>query len=225
MTMNILLAEDDRRLQVIITDYFAAKGHTVDCADDGSQAIERFAAGDYQAVLLDVMMPQLDGFAAGRAIRGLSNVPIVYLTARVQEEDMLRGYGLGADDYITKPFSLPVLVAKIEALVRRAGGQASGGTLTVGRIRLELPSRRAFVDDDPLTLSPKVYELLRVLMREQGRILSREQLLVAIWGYDYPGSDRVVDSHIKKLRKALGPCAGYIRTVTGVGYGLEADHE
>ena len=218
--MKILLAEDDRRLQTIIRDYFQAKGQAVVCADDGEQALAVFGQEVFDAVLLDVMMPRLDGFAAGQALRRQSQVPILFLTARVQEEDQLRGFALGADDYITKPFSLPVLYAKVEALVRRANGQTDD-ILTAGRVQVDTAKRQAFVDGRPISLAPKVYDLLLCLLRQKGRIFSREQLLDGVWGLDHDGSDRVVDNHIKKLRKALGPCAGYIRTVTGIGYGLE----
>lgn len=218
--MKILLAEDDRRLQTIIRDYFQAKGQAVVCADDGEQALAAFDQEVFDAVLLDVMMPRLDGFAAGQALRRQSQVPILFLTARVQEEDQLRGFALGADDYITKPFSLPVLYAKVEALVRRANGQTDD-ILTAGRVQVDTAKRQAFVDGRPISLAPKVYDLLLCLLRQKGRIFSREQLLDGVWGLDHDGSDRVVDNHIKKLRKALGPCAGYIRTVTGIGYGLE----
>lgn len=218
--MKILLAEDDRRLQTIIRDYFQAKGQAVVCADDGEQALAAFGQEAFDAVLLDVMMPRLDGFAAGQALRRQSQVPILFLTARVQEEDQLRGFALGADDYITKPFSLPVLYAKVEALVRRANGQTDD-ILTAGRVQVDTAKRQAFVDGRPISLAPKVYDLLLCLLRQKGRIFSREQLLDGVWGLDHDGSDRVVDNHIKKLRKALGPCAGYIRTVTGIGYGLE----
>lgn len=218
--MKILLAEDDRRLQSIIHDYFQAKGQAVVCADDGEQALAAFGQEVFDAVLLDVMMPRLDGFAAGQALRRQSQVPILFLTARVQEEDQLRGFALGADDYITKPFSLPVLYAKVEALVRRANGQTDD-ILTAGRVQVDTAKRQAFVDGRPISLAPKVYDLLLCLLRQKGRIFSREQLLDGVWGLDHDGSDRVVDNHIKKLRKALGPCAGYIRTVTGIGYGLE----
>lgn len=218
--MKILLAEDDRRLQSIIHDYFQAKGQAVVCADDGEQALAAFDQEAFDAVLLDVMMPRLDGFAAGQALRRQSQVPILFLTARVQEEDQLRGFALGADDYITKPFSLPVLYAKVEALVRRANGQTDD-ILTAGRVQVDTAKRQAFVDGRPISLAPKVYDLLLCLLRQKGRIFSREQLLDGVWGLDHDGSDRVVDNHIKKLRKALGPCAGYIRTVTGIGYGLE----
>lgn len=217
--MKILLAEDDRRLQTIIRDYFQAKGQAVVCAD-GEQALAAFGQEVFDAVLLDVMMPRLDGFAAGQALRRQSQVPILFLTARVQEEDQLRGFALGADDYITKPFSLPVLYAKVEALVRRANGQTDD-ILTAGRVQVDTAKRQAFVDGRPISLAPKVYDLLLCLLRQKGRIFSREQLLDGVWGLDHDGSDRVVDNHIKKLRKALGPCAGYIRTVTGIGYGLE----
>lgn len=221
--MKVLLAEDDRRLQTIISDYFHAKGQTVVCADDGQRALDYFAGEKFDAVLLDVMMPRLDGFATGAAIRRQSDVPIIFLTARVQEEDQLRGYGLGGDDYVTKPFSLPVLYAKVEALIRRNQGVIKE-QLNVGRLTVDLGSRQAFVDGVPLGLAPKVYDLLVCLLKQQGRVCTRAQLLDWVWGLDYDGSDRVVDSHIKKLRRALGPCAGYIRTVIGTGYRLEVDN-
>ena len=222
--MKVLLAEDDQRLQVIIRDYFQAKGQQVVCAGDGEAALALFGQGDFDAVLLDVMMPRLDGFETGKALRRISDVPLVFLTARMQEEDQLRGFALGADDYITKPFSLPVLYAKVEALIRRSG-QGTDEILTCGRLEMHTDRRQVFVDGRVVVLAPKAYELLLYLVRQKGRIISRQHLLDRVWGIDYEGSDRVVDSHIKKLRKALGTCAGYIRTVTGTGYGLEVSDE
>ena len=157
--MKVLLAEDDERLQVIISDYFKAKGQQVICAGDGQEALALFGQGDFDAVLLDVMMPRLDGFAAGKALRRMSEVPLVFLTARIEEEDQLRGFALGADDYITKPFSLPVLYAKVEALIRRGGQSAEEGVIC-GRLEIQTDKRLVLVDAQAVTLAPKAYELL-----------------------------------------------------------------
>ena len=220
MDMHILLAEDEARLREIVRDYFAAHGAACDLARDGEEALELLREHDYDAVLLDVLMPGLDGFAVCRRLREGSGAPVIFLTALGGEEDVLRGYGLGADDYVTKPFSLAVLLAKTMALIRRGRGEG-GGALTCGAIALEPGRRACTVAGAPVELPPREYQLLLCLMRNKGRVLSRDQLLDKVWGVDFDGGDRAVDSRVKALRAALGPAGKQIRTVFKAGYKLE----
>jgi DNA-binding response OmpR family regulator len=222
MDNHILIAEDEPKLRQILCDYFRSKGDRVTEAENGLQALTLSQEGHYDAVLLDIMMPELDGFSVCRSLRRHSNVPILFLTALSAEEDKLWGYELGADDYITKPFSLAVLYAKVTALIRRRrGDMLTGDRLTAGGISLQLSARRVYVRGGEVRLTPKEYALLECLMRNQGLVLSREQLLVQCWGYDYEGESRAVDTHMKRLREKLGDCAGYIQTVIKAGYRLE----
>ena len=177
---------------------------------------------EFDGVLLDIMMPGLNGLSVCRALRRHSDVPIIFLTALSDEEDKLLGYELGADDYVTKPFSMAVLHAKITALIHRSRGTIlTGDQLAAGRIRIVCSSQKVYVDDQEITLTPKEYSLLLCLMRNRGTVLSREQLLVKCWGYDYEGEARAVDTHIKRLREKLGDSASMIRTVIKSGYVLE----
>ena len=216
----VLLAEDEARLREIVRDYFAAHGLACHLAADGAEALELLREHDYDAVLLDVLMPEADGFAVCRALRERSQAPVLFLTALGEEGDILRGYGLGADDYVTKPFSLAVLLAKTEALIRRGRGEG-GERLTCGAITLEPGRRACAVSGAPVELPPREYELLLCLMRNRGRALSRSQLLDRVWGIDFEGGDRAVDGRIKALRAALGPAGKQIRTVFKLGYKLE----
>ena len=220
MDGHVLIVEDERRLRDIVRDYFAARALDCDLARDGEEALELLREHDYDAVLLDVLMPGLDGFAVCRAVREESRVPVLFLTALGGEEDMLRGYALGADDYVTKPFSLAVLLAKTEALIRRGRGE-DGERLTCGAITLEPGRRACAVSGAPVELPPREYELLLCLMRNRGRALSRSQLLDRVWGIDFEGGDRAVDGRIKALRAALGPAGKQIKTVFKLGYKLE----
>ena len=224
MEAHILVAEDEARLRTIIRDYFTAHGLTCALAKDGEEALERLRERDYDAVLLDVLMPNLDGFAVCRAVREGSGVPILFLTALGGEKDVLRGYALGADDYVTKPFSLAVLLAKTEALIRRSRG-GGAETLACGAITLEPGRRACTVGGRLVALPPREYELLLCLMRNKGQVLRREQLLDKVWGIDFEGGDRAVDGRIKVLRAALGPAGKQIRTFFKVGYMLEGEQQ
>ena len=221
MDGHVLIVEDERRLRDIVRDYFAAHALDCDLARDGEEALELLREHDYDAVLLDVLMPGLDGFAVCRRLREGSGAPVIFLTALGGEEDVLRGYGLGADDYVTKPFSLAVLLAKTQALVRRSRGEAGAETLACGAIALEPARRACAVDGAPVALPPREYGLLLCLMRNKGQVLSREQLLDKVWGIDFEGGDRAVDGRIKTLRAALGPAGKQIKTVFKAGYKLE----
>ena len=220
MEEQVLLAEDEERMRTIVRDYFQAHGVGCDLAKDGAEALELLRQRDYDAVLLDVLMPEADGFTVCRAVREHSRVPILFLTALGEERDMLRGYGLGADDYITKPFSLAVLLAKTRALIRRSRGE-EGERLTCGAIALQPALRRCAVGETAVELAPRDYALLLCLMRNQGQVLSRAQLLDKVWGIDFDGGERAVDVRIRALRAAQGPAGKQIRTVFKAGYKLE----
>lgn len=219
---RILIAEDEPKLLAILCDYFESRGDQPIPAKDGLEALEIAESCDFDGVLLDIMMPGMDGRAVCRTLRKSSDVPIIFLTALSEEDDKLLGYDLGADDYVTKPYSLAVLYAKITALINRSRGSVrTSNTLTAGEIRLVLTSRRVFVEEREITLSPKEYDLLLCLMRNRGLVLSREQLLVKCWGYDYEGDSRSVDTYIRRLRDKLGTAAAQIKTVIKSGYKLE----
>ena len=223
MDYRIMVAEDEPKLREVVCDYLLSRGDVPVPAGDGLEALA-LAEEDrnFDAVVLDVMMPGLDGFAVCRALRQRSAVPILFLTALSDEEDKLWGYELGADDYITKPFSLSLLYAKVTALIRRdRGGVLTGDTLRCGDLEVSLSSRRVRAGGRELSLTPKEYALLTCLMRNRNRVMSREQLLVKCWGYDYEGESRAVDTHIRRLREKLGPYGACIKTVIKAGYKLE----
>lgn len=213
---RILLAEDNSYMRELIQDFLSENGLEIDAKPDGMQAWEAIQTQDYDLVLLDVMMPEMDGFTLCRKIREKEDVPILFLTARVQEEDQLRGYRLGADDYILKPFSLPVLLAKCRAILER--DQRRGNGIEMSGIRLYPEQRQVFCDGEMIILQALDFELLYYFMKNPGRVLTREQILLKIWGYDYCGSDRSVDTHVKNLRKALGKHGKCIRTIVKTGY-------
>ncbi len=222
MDHRILIVEDEPKLRAVLCDWFQSKGDRPVPASDGAEALERLEEGEFDAVLLDVMMPEVDGFSVCRAARKGSDVPILFLTALSDEEDKLRGYALGADDYVTKPFSLAVLYAKTEALIRRRQGSLrSGDLLEAGGVALRLSTRTVTAGGREIRLTPREFSLLECLMKNRGVVLSREQLLVKCWGYDYEGEARAVDTQIKRLREKLGDRAGIIRTVIKAGYRLE----
>ena len=218
---HILVVEDEPRLRDIIRDYFCAHGLDCDLARNGSETLDLLRDHDYDAILLDILMPNLDGFGVCRAVREKSAVPILFLTALGGEEDMLRGYELGCDDYVTKPFSLAVLLAKTRALIRRSRGAGQEGALTCGAISLNLHSRLCTADGQEVKLSPREFDLLLCLMRNRGQVLTRAQLLDKVWGLDFEGDDRAVDVRVRSLRAALGKAGGQIKTVFKAGYQLE----
>ena len=222
MNYRILIAEDEPNLLNILADYFRSKGDIPITADNGQSALELALEGEFDGVLLDIMMPGLDGFSVCRALRKNSDVPIIFLTALSDEEDKLYGYQLGADDYVTKPYSMSVLYAKLTALINRSRGSIlTDDRLIAGQIMITLSSQRVRVGGKEVTLTPKEYALLLCLMRNRNTVLSREQLLVKCWGYDYEGEARAVDTHIKRLREKLGAAAACIKTVIKAGYKLE----
>lgn len=223
MNKKILLVEDDPLVQEAVMDYFISKGWLVQAADNGDDALELLALGSFHLILLDVMMPGMNGFTVCRKVRETSDIPIIFITARVMEEDELNGYSLGADDYVTKPFSLPVLHAKAEALLRRAGSKGMRKRLQAGALEIDVRTHQVLNHGRPVSLPPKEYEMLLFFLENPGRIFSREQLLIRFWGYDFDGNERVVDNHIRKLRKAIGVCGCTICTVRKFGYRMEVE--
>ena len=224
MAYKLLLVEDDAEIREIITDYFAGKSEGVfhiDTAGTGGEGRQKCAENEYDLVLLDVMLPEVDGFTICRELRKSSDVPIIFITARHDEEDRLHGYRLGCDDYISKPFSLAELYAKVTALIRRAKGTVRNEMMTAGCIKLDPYRYTVCVNDEEVALAPMEYAILKILMENRGRLVSRESLLIRIWGYDFEGNDRVVDNHVKKLRKSLGGASEQIKTVIKKGYRLE----
>lgn len=218
---NILIVEDEKTMQDIIADYMGKGGHTCFTADDGIDALVTLKNHPMDLMILDVMMPHLDGFSVCRMAREMSNMPIIMLTAKSAEEDKLKGYDYGADDYVTKPFSPRVLLAKANALLRRTAA-ADAGAVSAGKILLQPNFRKVFIDGQEIALTHKEYELLALLMANPGRIFSREQLLNRIWGYDFEGTSRTVDTHIKTLRQKLGGESRHIVTLIRSGYKFEA---
>ena len=224
MTMNhrILIVEDEVRLREILCDYFRSKGENPVEACDGLQALSLIEEEEFDAVLLDIMMPGMDGLSLCRAVRRNNDIPIIFLTALSDEEDKLLGYELGADDYVTKPFSMSVLYAKTMALIKRNRRTVlTGDRMEANGITLELSTRKVWAGRREVAVTPKEFAILRCLMMNRNMVMSREQLLIKCWGYDYEGESRVVDTHIKRLREKLGQHSDCIKTVIKAGYKLE----
>ena len=217
---NILIVEDEKAMQDIIAEYMRKGGHTCFTADDGIEALMILKSSPMDIMILDVMMPHLDGFSVCKMAREMSEMPIIMLTAKSGEDDKLRGYDYGADDYMTKPFSPKVLLAKVNALLRRFSA-ASSGTVTAGKIMLQPSARRVWLDGQEIALTHKEYALLAFFMANPGQIFSREQLLNRVWGFDFAGSTRTVDTHIKTLRQKLRDEGRHIVTLIRSGYKFE----
>ena len=220
---SILIVEDEKNMQDIISTYMRRGGHTCLTADDGVDALMLLKNNPVDLMILDIMMPNLGGFTVCKIAREMSSLPIILLTAKSAEEDKLKGYEYGADDYMTKPFSPRVLLAKVNALLRRfsAGGAEA---VNAGKITVFPAARQVFVDGQEISLTHKEYELLSLFMANPGQIFSREQLLNRIWGYDFEGNTRTVDTHIKTLRQKLGSEGKRIVTLIRSGYKFEASH-
>lgn len=224
MEKKVLLVEDDDGLREVITDYFEQGGFIVESASSGLMALELWERGKYDLALLDLMLPGIDGYSLCRRLRKTSDIPIIIITARDDEEDKIIGYELGADDYVTKPFSVKVLLAKSQNLIKRSNGMIgshAGNVLEGAGIRVELLSRNVTIDGKRIELSPKEYDLLVALMENRDRVMTREMLLEKVWGYDYFGDLRAVDTHIRRLRSKLGSKASHIVTRMKAGYKFE----
>ena len=224
MKHNLLLVEDEPLVREIITDYFENEHWTIYEAETGVLALDLFEHQSIDLVILDIMLPELDGWTVCKQIRKSSDVPIIMLTAKSEDDDKVLGYELGADDYVTKPFSPRVLLAQANALIKRAEGRITGEEylLRFGALELNTKSYSVKIEGATIDLSPKEYELLIYLVRNKGIVLSRDAILNAVWGMDYFGDERTVDTHIKKLRAKLGNESERIVTVIRAGYRFEA---
>ncbi|AUA38458.1 two-component response regulator [Clostridioides difficile] len=218
---KILVVEDEKRMQSIIVEYMQKGGYTCITANDGVEALTILKSNNIDLMILDIMMPYLDGFSVCRVSREMTNIPIIILTAKGEEEDKLKGYEYGADDYITKPFSPKVLLAKVNALLRRYTTDIPKNSLSLGKIFIMVASRQVYVEDKLIDLTYKEFELLRLFMENPNQVFSREKLLNCIWGYDFEGNTRTVDTHIKTLRKKLGSEGHHIVTLIRSGYKFE----
>ena len=220
---KILIADDEERIVKLVSDFLNASGYETICAADGKEALDIFNKdGDIDLCIIDIMMPEVDGWEVTRKIRKNSDIPIIMLSARAEEFDLLTGFESGIDEYVTKPFSPAVLVKRVEALLKRAAGQPLSEEQPKKGLVIDNGAFTAFVDGLPLELTLKEFELLSYLYENAGRVLTRDQLLNAIWGYDYLGDSRTVDSHIARLRTKLGDFgASHLKTIYGMGYKLE----
>lgn len=227
MKLNVLIVEDEALMRDVIKDYFEDAGYEVSEAEDGLTALELVEEKDFDLILLDIMLPGVDGFSVCRKIRKTKDVPIIMITARSDEDDKLTGYEFGADDYVTKPFSPKVLLAKANALIKRSTGNVCGedGIVSLAGIEINSNSHTVQLDGEYIDLTPKEYDLLLYLMVNKGRVLSRDTLLSKVWGYDYFGDLRTVDTHIKKLRAKLGDKAQHIKTLIKAGYKFDENIE
>lgn len=222
--MKILVVDDESRMRKLVRDFLEREGFQVLEAGDGMEAMDIFYENkDIALMILDVMMPRMDGWQVCREVRQSSRVPIIMLTARGEERDELQGFSLGVDEYISKPFSPKILVARVEAILRRTRDAQAQETLEAGSIELDKTAHIVKLDGEPVELSYKEFELLTYFMENQGVALSREKILNNVWNYDYFGDARTIDTHVKKLRSKLGDKGEYIRTIWGMGYKFEVD--
>ena len=223
-TLKILVVDDESRMRKLVKDFLTKKNFQVLEAGNGEEAMDIFyEEKDIALIILDVMMPKMDGWEVCREIRKNSKVPIIMLTARSDERDELLGFDLGVDEYISKPFSPKILVARVEAILRRTGQNNPEDVISAGGIVIDKAAHLATVDGKPMELSFKEFELLSYFMENQGLALSREKILNNVWNYDYFGDARTIDTHVKKLRSKLGKAGDYIRTIWGMGYKFEVE--
>lgn len=221
--LKILVVDDESRMRKLVRDFLEKQNFAVLEAGDGNEALDIFFDNqDIALIILDVMMPKMDGWQVCREVRGYSKVPIIMLTARSDERDELQGFELGIDEYISKPFSPKILVARVEAILRRTNQVTDDETIEYGGITIDKAAHVVSIDGNPIDLSYKEFELLTYFMENKGIALSREKILNSVWNYDYFGDARTIDTHVKKLRSKLGGKGDLIKTVWGMGYKLEA---
>lgn len=230
---HLLVVDDEVRIRSIIKKYAEFEGHTVTEAADGMEAVRLTRNEEFDIIIMDIMMPELDGFSACREIRKFSQTPIIMLSARGEEYDKINGFSLGIDDYVVKPFSPKELMLRIDAILKRSQSRASSAADTKNKIveidggnfKVDFTARIVYIDGKRVDMSPKEYDLLFYLIKNKNIALSREKLLTEVWGYDFFGDARTLDTHVKLLRKSLGRYASYIVTLRGVGYRFEEFHE
>lgn len=231
---HVLIVDDEEMIRRLIAKYAVYEGHTVTEAGDGMEAVRLCRENRYDIIIIDIMMPELDGFSACREIRKFSDIPIIMLSARGEEYDRINGFELGVDDYVVKPFSPKELMLRIEAVMKRAGGKKEGSadaaepqneiiSLANGGLKADITARIVYVDGKRAEMTPKEYDLFFYMLKNKNIALTREKLICEVWGYDYFGDDRTLDTHIKLLRKSLGKYAEFIVTLRGVGYRFDVD--
>ena len=234
MGYHILVVDDEEMIRKLISKYAVYEGHTVTEAKDGMEAVRLCRESSFDIMIIDIMMPELDGFSACREIRKFSQIPIIMLSARGEEYDKINGFELGIDDYVVKPFSPKELMLRVDAVMKRAQGRAGGNasaeqpqneivSLADGGLKADLTARIVYVDGVRADMTPKEYDLFFYMLKNKNIALTREKLICEVWGYDYFGDDRTLDTHIKLLRKSLGKYAKYIVTLRGVGYRFDPD--
>lgn len=231
---NILIVDDEEMIRRLIAKYAVFEGHTIEEAGDGMEAVRLCREKQFDIMIIDIMMPELDGFSACREIRKFSAIPIIMLSARGEEYDKINGFELGIDDYVVKPFSPKELMLRIEAVMKRCTGRDNsiGNTLNKpnevitlagGGLKADLTARIVYIDGERADMTPKEYDLFFYMLKNKNIALTREKLICEVWGYDYFGDDRTLDTHIKLLRKSLGKYAAFIVTLRGVGYRFDVD--
>ena len=221
-TVKILVVDDESRMKKLLKDFLVKNQYTVLEAQNGEEAVNIFMSSkDIALIILDVMMPILDGYEVAKEIRKVSDIPIIMLTAKSDERDELRGFELGVDEYITKPFSPKILVARVEAVLRRSMSSSEDNNISVGGIEMDISAHQVRIDGEIVDLSYKEFELLNYFLVNQKVALSREKILNNVWNYDYFGDARTIDTHVKKLRSKLGSKGEYIKTIWGMGYKFE----
>ncbi len=233
---HILIVDDEEMIRRLIAKYAVYEGHTVTEAGDGMEAVKLCRENQFDIIIIDIMMPELDGFSACREIRKFSNIPIIMLSARGEEYDKINGFELGIDDYVVKPFSPKELMLRIDAVMKRFRGRETDKvqenkkeeheviSLSGGGLKADVTARIVYVDGKRADMTPKEYDLFFYMLKNKNIALTREKLICEVWGYDYFGDDRTLDTHIKLLRKSLGKYAKYIVTLRGVGYRFDADN-
>lgn len=224
---KLLVVDDEVNIRAVVREYAEFEEYEVDEASNGMEAVEKAKANNYDLIIMDVMMPKLDGYSASKEIRRHKNVPIIMLSARGEEYDKLFGFEIGVDDYVGKPFSPKELMARVKAVLQRSRGTVSANAqnsrLVFEGLEIDLAGREVYVDGKKVAMTPKEYDLLFYLVRNKGLALTRDKLLEAVWGYDFFGDDRTVDTHIKMLRGSLGEYRKFIVTLRGMGYKFEAN--
>ena len=224
MGYHILVVDDEEKIRTLIRKYAEFEGHDVSEAGDGMKAVEMCRKNSYDIIIMDVMMPELDGLSACRKIKSFCDVPIIVLSARGEEYDRISGFEIGADDYVVKPFSPKELMMRVEAVMKRTlGNTQKNEVFTYGNLVADLTARTVKIDGERVDMSPKEYDLFFYLIRNRNIALTREKLICEVWGYDFYGDDRTLDTHIKLLRKSLGEYSSLITTLRGVGYRLDAE--
>ncbi|MGM1045689.1 MAG: response regulator transcription factor [Bacillota bacterium] len=216
---HILVVEDDLDIQELIKQFLMTQQYSVEVASDGIEGMKLFNKQSFDLILLDVMMPNLNGFEVAKMIRNQSNVPIILLTALEEEQDQLKGFDLGIDDYITKPFSFHVLIRRVEAVLRRSNDLSTSNHLVFKEIQVDCDAYKVYVNEVEIPLTTKEFEIVQLLLQNEKKVLTRESIVEKVWGYDYYGETRIIDTHIKNIRKKLD--IPYIKTVKGIGYKID----